>query len=167
MRRSARNAAVEGAVLMVAPAARADRAAETRECCRRPASTVPPRPRQPPPCAPPPSPPYPRRCRSARRAIPRLRRRRPPWACSSSPADAALLRRLGFGRRRQCRPALLPKLTNLVTDASIQRVKGEPEVDILFLNVLLDPQEHFVRPLSRPFVVGGRHRANRTRGSRD
>ena len=34
-------------------------------------------------------------------------------------------------------------------------MKAEPEVDILFLNVLLDPQEHFVRPLSRPFVRRG------------
>ena len=64
MRRSARNADVDGAVLMVAPAARADRAAETRECCRRPASPLA-RPRQQPPCAPLPSPPCPRRCRSA------------------------------------------------------------------------------------------------------
>ena len=67
MRRSARNADVDGAVLMVAPAARADRAAETRECCRRPARPVPPRRRQPPPCASLPLPPYPRRCRPRRR----------------------------------------------------------------------------------------------------
>ena len=159
MRRSARNADVDGAVLMVAPAARADRAAETRECCRRPASPL--RcPQQQPPCAP--------SCVG-------------PWRIVSLGADSgAGAASLGLffepgGRPRffagvgsgevSMPPRTAPCFADLVKARRLSRMQFAQEVGHRPRSQGLAIPASTSAYLRGPFVGGGIILANRTRGS--